>query len=111
MGQTKEDNRIGHQVSRAVKSGELIRPDKCEDCFMPGKVSAYHPDTSKPLEVRWLCPDCTESALRGWHLDLVWVKRITQRTPDPTARERYLATVARQAAKTRVRDSQKTIAL
>ena len=105
------DRRLANQVSYAIKAGTLVRPDKCEDCFMPGKVSAYHADASKPLEVKWLCLDCIESARRGWHLDVVWVKSITQRTPDPTARERYLATVARQAPKTRVPDLQKTIAL
>ena len=45
-------------LNRAVKSGKVIRPDYCEDCFGEGKIEGHHEDYSKPLEVRWLCKNC-----------------------------------------------------
>lgn len=45
-------------VSRAVKSGKLIRPDHCERCKIDCSPQAHHDDHSKLLEVMWLCPVC-----------------------------------------------------
>ena len=45
-------------VHRAVKSGRLIRPDRCPRCGRGGNVQAHHNDYSKPLDVKWLCPTC-----------------------------------------------------
>lgn len=53
------------KVTYALKTGRLIRPDRCEDCgkrqnkqtFHSG-IEAHHDDYSKPLEVRWLCLSC-----------------------------------------------------
>lgn len=44
------------KVSRAIKSGELVRSD-CERCGNP-KTVAHHEDYDKPLEVIWLCHPC-----------------------------------------------------
>ena len=41
-------------VSRAIVAGKL-RKHPCEVCGS-AKVEAHHPDYSKPLDVRWLCP-------------------------------------------------------
>ena len=40
----------------AVRSGQLTKTD-CQRCGNP-KVTAHHPDYSKPLEVVWLCYSC-----------------------------------------------------
>lgn len=52
-------------VRRAVESGILIRPEKCQMCnsefeTLDGRagIHAHHPDYSKPLDVMWLCPIC-----------------------------------------------------
>ncbi len=43
-------------VARAVRSGKL-KAQPCELC-RAGKTHAHHDDYSKPLAVRWLCPEC-----------------------------------------------------
>lgn len=42
----------------AVKTGKLIRPDKCDSCGFKCKPEADHEDYSKPLMVTWLCKAC-----------------------------------------------------
>lgn len=44
------------QLQAAVSSGRIIRPANCEYGCLDRLVQAHHPDYSKPLEVRWLCP-------------------------------------------------------
>ena len=43
------------KVSRAIKAGKLVR-QPCEVC-QSLETHAHHDDYSKPLDVRWLCPD------------------------------------------------------
>ena len=43
-------------VSRAIKSGKLIR-QSCERCGNENSL-AHHEDYDKPLEVNWLCQIC-----------------------------------------------------
>lgn len=43
-------------VSRAIRSGELVR-QPCSRCNDPKSV-AHHEDYDKPLEVMWLCQAC-----------------------------------------------------
>lgn len=55
------------EVVKALRRGELVRPDRCSDCGKPGKpgpgtsIEGHHPDYSKPLEVEWLCRRCHKS--------------------------------------------------
>ncbi len=48
-------------VSKAVRIGELTKPDSCSEC---GKMVAghglqgHHKDYSMPLEIIWLCVAC-----------------------------------------------------
>lgn len=44
---------------KAVGSGKLIRPDRCEHCKTNKKrIEGHHPDYSQPLKVIWLCNPC-----------------------------------------------------
>jgi len=45
-------------ITRAIKSGEISRPEICEICGKSCKPDAHHPDYNKPLEVSWLCRGC-----------------------------------------------------
>jgi len=65
----REKKRATNAVEAALKRGDLIRPDKCQECGdAPGtdrigrsKVRAYHHlgyAKEHRLDVRWLCPRC-----------------------------------------------------
>lgn len=51
----RRDRRL---VYKAVRRGDLLRPDACEQCGLPCKAQAHHDDYPKPLEVSWLCRRC-----------------------------------------------------
>lgn len=53
-----EKSRAHNAVRRAIKSGDLIRPDHCSICFCETKSVAHHNDYSKPLDVIWVCEPC-----------------------------------------------------
>lgn len=42
-------------VASALRSGRLVK-QPCEECGSTVRVHGHHDDYSKPLEVRWLCP-------------------------------------------------------
>ena len=50
-------------VKTALENGDLVRPDRCEDCDAHGKIVGHHDDYAKPLDVRWLCYSCHKI----WH--------------------------------------------
>jgi hypothetical protein len=45
-------------LNRAVKSGAIVKPDKCEGCGEKKRLTGHHEDYTKPLEVKWLCYLC-----------------------------------------------------
>ena len=46
-------------VRRAVRRGDLERPDTCEQCSgNEHRIEASHDDYDRPLEVEWLCAPC-----------------------------------------------------
>ena len=47
-----------YQLNLAVKRGDIIRPKKCSVCNKEKRITAHHPDYSKPLNVIWLCYEC-----------------------------------------------------
>ncbi len=50
---------VAAKVSRAIKSGILVRPTSCSECGADGvRIEGHHRDYSKPLEVEWLCTRC-----------------------------------------------------
>ena|SRR3990167_4473149 len=51
--------KTAHRLLRsAVMSGELKKPDKCQQCSSTKPIQAHHEDYSKPLEVLWMCVSC-----------------------------------------------------
>jgi len=43
----------------ALRTGQVRRPEACEDCGATEyRPHAHHDDYWKALEVRWLCPGC-----------------------------------------------------
>ena len=51
-----EHHKARIQTNHAIKAGRLVR-QPCEVCGADDKVHAHHDDYSKPLDVRWLCPE------------------------------------------------------
>jgi len=52
-------SRIVSKVQWAVKTGKLIKPEKCECCERNHKrIEGHHMDYDKPFEVIWLCRIC-----------------------------------------------------
>ena len=48
------------ELSRAVKSGAVIKPKECERCHLaPSRIEGHHHQGyDKPLVVQWLCVGC-----------------------------------------------------
>jgi hypothetical protein len=46
-------------VQNAVRSGRLIKPNRCELCSKKTAViHGHHDDYDYPLDVKWVCPKC-----------------------------------------------------
>lgn len=56
--------RAHYRVQAAIRSGEIVRPELCQECGATCKPQAHHEDYSKPLDVEWLCAAC-HSARHG----------------------------------------------
>ena len=54
----RHKTRAHSAVQRAVKRGDLIRPNVCEHCGAEQFTEASHTDYNKPLDVEWLCRPC-----------------------------------------------------
>lgn len=54
--------RARYEVSKAIKSGKLIRPKECSKCQKKCKPMGHHRDYESPLNVEWLCSKCHAKA-------------------------------------------------
>ena len=51
--------RASSVLARAVRSGKILRPRRCEDCgVIPKRIHGHHEDYNKPLAVIWVCSMC-----------------------------------------------------
>lgn len=46
------------RVYKAIKRGELVRPDVCSECGEAGYIEAAHENYTERLAIRWLCRRC-----------------------------------------------------
>lgn len=45
-------------VSRAIRAGKIIRPEKCDRCDTTYNIQAHHDDHSRYFDIMWLCQSC-----------------------------------------------------
>lgn len=66
--QNRHENRARYAVHDAVKSGKLIRAERCEDCGTKTKTQGHHDNYSKKLVVRWFRKEekCRKKSFGGW---------------------------------------------
>ena len=50
-------------LGNALRDGRIVRPNACQNCESVSRLHGHHDDYAKPLEVRWLCPQCHND----WH--------------------------------------------
>lgn len=50
--------RVARSVYKAIKSGKLTRPDRCQECGKECRPDAAHADYNNRFDVRWLCKSC-----------------------------------------------------
>lgn len=55
------------QVTKMLKTGELVRADTCQLCKLKKKTEAHHCDYGQPANVVWLCDKCHGLAHREGH--------------------------------------------
>ncbi len=53
-----EKARAQDAVKKALRRGDLVRPDSCQFCEAVCVPVAHHHDYAKRLEVYWLCRKC-----------------------------------------------------
>jgi hypothetical protein len=54
----REKRLVKSKVQQALKTGKIVKPERCQSCNAKKPLCAHHKDYSKPLEVVWLCRAC-----------------------------------------------------
>ena len=44
-----------NELNKALKRGDIVKPDKCIGCLEVSRLHGHHDDYSKPLDVLWMC--------------------------------------------------------
>lgn len=71
LGQESARDEAHRQTRKALRVGELVRPEHCSKCGARDRkldgaskyhtIHGHHDDYAKPLDVRWLCAECHRS--------------------------------------------------
>src|SRR5579872_5237587 len=67
-----EKRRAHAAVHKAILSGKLVRPDRCQLCWIECKPQGHHQDHFNQLDVIWLCDTChrlADSCLRTFFIN------------------------------------------
>ena len=57
--ENKEKYQARFSVTTALRSGKIVKPEKCSKCEkVTSKLEAHHEDYDKPLDVMWMCRTC-----------------------------------------------------
>jgi hypothetical protein len=55
----RRDNPVAYRahwaVAAAIRSGVLVKPERCEQCGKAKRLSAHHWNYELPLDCEWLC--------------------------------------------------------
>lgn len=53
------EKRAAHVLlNNSLRSGRVVKPDKCSSCGSGGRMEGHHEDYARPLDVLWLCRQC-----------------------------------------------------
>lgn len=59
ISRNPEKRKAQQAVNNAVRDGKMVKPDRCERCGQThSRIHGHHADYSKPLDVKWVCPQC-----------------------------------------------------
>jgi len=72
----KGKTKVHNEVYRAIKAGDLVKPDACEVCDYVKPLDAHHFDYESPMVVVWLCRQCHQLLHAGLTPEANLVKRI-----------------------------------
>ena len=53
------------KLAEAVKTGKVVKPEKCEMCGKKKNLDGHHEDYDKALDVRWWCRRCHKEFHKG----------------------------------------------
>ena len=58
-GTPEQKKRACTLLGNAVRSGKVVKPNRCGDCGCRAtRIHGHHEDYSQPLAVHWVCPLC-----------------------------------------------------
>lgn len=50
--------KAGKKLNYGIRTGIIVKPNRCTVCKEKRRLSGHHADYNKPLEVTWLCSSC-----------------------------------------------------
>lgn len=53
-----EKTEARYRLNLAIRRGDINRPNKCSSCGEEKRITAHHPNHSKPFDVICLCHEC-----------------------------------------------------
>lgn len=65
--QYKQKIHARRELNKAVREGNILRPERCESCACRGRIEGHHVDYGRPLDVVWLCKSCHKETMKCHH--------------------------------------------